>query len=225
MIRKSLSKGPVWGAAAGRSATPTAMVTRKSETTKLSAPAQVIQATLSKVWIEAKRKTKMVATATKTAVQVPCKDMALKAMEMDKRAEPATVVIPERRAGRVSGDVRRARMRSRLTEPIDGSADVSSGLAEDDITNIGNRVHFGVSVLELAHLVGSVCNRNDRTKISAILGAHRSRFDSQVHRTAITTKTIRPGTRPKVWKVAGSDNTPKPTCAFIIKTAAPIQPT
>lgn len=34
------------------------------------------------------------ATTTKTAVQVPCKDMALKAMEMDKRAEPATVVIP-----------------------------------------------------------------------------------------------------------------------------------
>lgn len=97
VIRKSLSKGPVAGAAAGLSVTPTAIVTRKSETTRLSAPAQVIQATLSKVWMEAKRKTMMVATATKTAVQVPCRDMALKAIEMDKRAEPATVVIPEKK--------------------------------------------------------------------------------------------------------------------------------
>jgi hypothetical protein len=117
--------------------------------------------------------------------------------------------------------------RSRLTKPVDPSTNVTTGLSKDDVTDIGDRVDFGVSVLELAHLVGSVCGRNDFAMSSdtRARGSVNIEGCSQVHKIAITTKTMSPGMRPKVWKVAGSDNTPKPTCAFIIKTAAPIQPT
>ena len=44
-------------------------------------------------------------------------------------------------------------------KPVDGSADVSTGLSKNDITDVGDRVDFGVSVLEFAHLVGSVCEK------------------------------------------------------------------
>lgn len=59
-----------------------------------------------------------------------------------------------------------------LTEPVDGSADVSTGLSEHDVTDIGDRVDFGVSVLEFTHLVGSVWRiAAKRSKISSIARA------------------------------------------------------
>jgi hypothetical protein len=56
-------------------------------------PAYVTQAIFSSVWILASKKVAIVATATNTAVQVPCIEIELSAIEMDKRPDPAMIVM------------------------------------------------------------------------------------------------------------------------------------
>lgn len=51
--------------------------------------------------------------------------------------------------------------RRKLTKPVDSGANVTTGLSENDLADVGNRVNFRMSVLELAHLIGSVCNCRD----------------------------------------------------------------
>lgn len=63
------------------------------DTTREMNPAYVTQAIFSSVWILASKKVAMVATATKTAVQVPCSEMELRAIEMESRPDPAMIVI------------------------------------------------------------------------------------------------------------------------------------
>jgi hypothetical protein len=48
--------------------------------------------------------------------------------------------------------------RRKLTKPVDSGANVTTGLSENDLADVGNRVDFRVSVLEFAHLIRSVCN-------------------------------------------------------------------
>lgn len=107
---KSDSQGPVCGAAAGRPPTPTATV--KVKTLDLQSglrmdakfleyslaemmqmtPTQASQVIRPSVWILQKMKPMTAATATKTAVQAPWSESALRAMEMLSIPEPATKI-------------------------------------------------------------------------------------------------------------------------------------
>lgn len=92
-ILKSEMKGcPSFGAAAGRSWTPTATVSVKMAQRIPVKPTQAIQLILPSVWILAKQKPAMAATATKTAVQVPCVERELSAIEMPNIPAPATKI-------------------------------------------------------------------------------------------------------------------------------------
>lgn len=90
------------------------------------------------------------ATTTKTAVQVPCKDMALKAMEMDKRAEPATVVIPvcSQRVTvfNVCFLVSVATIKA-LTKPVNCRTNPPTGFSKNDVTSIRDTVNVRVPML------------------------------------------------------------------------------
>jgi hypothetical protein len=64
-------------------------------------PSHASQPSLPSVWMLARQKPAMAATATKTAVQVPCTESELSPMEMPSIPEPATQVqtVAERLAG------------------------------------------------------------------------------------------------------------------------------
>lgn len=55
-------------------------------------PSHASQLSLLRVWMLARLKPAMAATATKTAVQVPCTESELRPMEMPSMPEPATQV-------------------------------------------------------------------------------------------------------------------------------------
>lgn len=83
----SLSHGPLGGAAAGRSCTPTAMVSVKTDAMRNARPTQPNHVILFSVRKEPMKHPAMAATATKMAVQAPWTEMALSATEMDTMAE------------------------------------------------------------------------------------------------------------------------------------------
>lgn len=56
----------------------------------LKTPTHASQLIRLSVWMLAKSNPEMAATATKSAVQVPCSDTAFRAMDMLSIAEPAT---------------------------------------------------------------------------------------------------------------------------------------
>ena len=88
----SISKGPVWGAALGRSDTPHATARVMTEDTIETTPTQPIQEILSRVWILDTKKAMIAPTTTKTTVQVPCTVIAFIAIENDSIPEPAMAV-------------------------------------------------------------------------------------------------------------------------------------
>lgn len=110
---KSDSQGPVCGAAAGRPPTPTATVKVRTvkhysdwkvlvRRTKDSlaemmqmTPTHASQVIRPSVWMLQKMKPMTAATATKTAVQAPWSESALRAMEILSIPEPATKIQSE----------------------------------------------------------------------------------------------------------------------------------
>jgi hypothetical protein len=89
----SFPAGKSRGAPEGRFPEPTAPTTSRILTTMESRPTQPIHLTEPRVLKEAGKKVITAETATKTAVQVPWRDMALKAVDMPRRAEPAIMVM------------------------------------------------------------------------------------------------------------------------------------
>lgn len=85
-------KGPVCGAALGRSETPQATAKVMTEDTIETTPTHPIQEILSSVWTHDTKKAMIAPTTTKTTVHVPCTETALRAMENDNIPDPAIAV-------------------------------------------------------------------------------------------------------------------------------------
>jgi hypothetical protein len=86
-ILKSEDQGPSWGASAGRSWTPAATVSTKTETSTQAVPTHASQLRRPRVRTLAKMKPMMAATATKMAVQAPWLDNAFNPMDTPSMPE------------------------------------------------------------------------------------------------------------------------------------------
>lgn len=95
MTLNPVSQGPVWGASAGLSWTPTDTVTVKIAAKIETSPIHPSQEILPKVRTLARRKPSIAETATKTAVQVPCTETALSPIEAPTIADPTTNIITD----------------------------------------------------------------------------------------------------------------------------------
>jgi len=93
MTWNPVSQGPVLGAKAGRSCTPTDIVTVKIAAKMETSPIQPNHEILPRVRTLASRNPRTVAAATKTAVHVAWTDTAFRPMVAPTMADPTTKIM------------------------------------------------------------------------------------------------------------------------------------
>ena len=133
------------GASAGRSATAIAMSAVKMAARIDTTAPQPSQVSLPNVRSDAGTKTMAAEMATQPAVHIACSETALKAVEMVRRAEPATKVQTARRRARERTSVDRSpppRRKRRLgrTEPVGDAKELAAPLAEHQGAAVRDRV-------------------------------------------------------------------------------------
>lgn len=211
MTLNPVSHGPVCGASAGLSCTPTDMVTVRIAASIETSPIHPNQEILPSVRTLASRNPSIAETATKTAVQVPWTETALRPMEAPTMADPTTNIMT------VCQRYQRSVGSAALTNAIYDRKELSPYWTKHELAGVDHAIC--PSQLESKGLIFDLQTFRCLSLICPIT------YPDHVMMAATAIRHRIPGTIPSTDSAAGRLSTPSPIWDFKIRMVAPSQPT